>query len=329
MERRDFLKIFSIGTVVAVSGQIVHRTGLVSEYIPFDDMDIGIREMTNSIEWMSTAAPNSAEYLHAFFPKKEPLQEVNQPILATTRSPDLDRYTAKMSDFERSHAADVYLERDQYAVLISSFKRIDHVQNLVGHGNFNVLSFDEMLGHGRRFSNVGEFTHAEKTFLEDMFAANAKGYGFLGKKVIDELTAVIPEKDRKKVGRTGHFLYRGESERLYKKLQQDLGASIVLTSGIRGVVKQTHLFLAKTIQSKGNLSKASRSLAPPGHSYHGVGDFDVGKVGFGRKNFTQAFAKTDEFRKLVDLGYVAIRYPRGNKFGVRYEPWHVKVVQSG
>jgi hypothetical protein len=309
-----------------MSGQIVHRSGAVSEYIPFDDMDTGIREMTNSIEVMSSPAPSSAKYLDAFFPNNGRPPAINQAILATTSSPDLDRYTAKMTDFEQPDASDSYLERNQYPVLISSFKRIDRVQNLVGHGNFNVVSFDEMLGYGRRFSSVGEFTTAEKTFLEDLFAANARRYGFLGKKVIDELTALIPEKDRKKVGRTGHFLYRGESEKLYQKLQQDLGTSIVLTSGIRGVVKQTHLFLAKTIKSKGNLSKASRSLAPPGHSYHGVGDFDVGKVGFGRKNFTQDFANTDEYRKLVDLGYVTIRYPRGNKFGVRYEPWHIKVV---
>ena len=326
MERRDFLKIFSIGTVAAMSGHIVHRTGLGSEYISFDDMDTGIREMTNSIELMSTPAPNSVNYLNAFLPNQERFPAINQPTLATTSSPDLGRYTTKMIDFEQSHAADAYLERDQYPILISSFKRIDRVQTLVGHGNFNVVSFDEMIGYGRHYSSVGEFTQAEKTFLEDLFSANAKQYGFLGKKVIDELTARIPAKKRKKVGRTGHFLYKGESDRLYKKLQQDLGTSIVLTSGIRGVVKQTHLFLAKTIQSKGNLSKASRSLAPPGHSYHGVGDFDVGKVGFGRKNFTQAFADTDEFRKLVDLGYDAIRYPRGNKFGVRYEPWHIKVV---
>ena len=309
-----------------MSGQIIHRSGLVSEQIPFDDMDVGVREMTNYIELMTTPAPNSAKYLNAFLTNEGRLPAINQPILATTRSPDLDLYTAKMIDFEQSHAADAYLDQDQHPVLISSFKRIDRVQNLVGHGNFNVVSFDEMLAYGRRHSSVGEFTPAEKMFLEDLFSANAKRYGFLGKKVTYELTASISVNDRKKVGRTGHFLYRGESERLYKKLQQDLGENIVLTSGIRGIVKQTHLFLAKTIQSKGNLSKASRSLAPPGHSYHGVGDFDVGKVGFGRKNFTQAFANTDEFRKLVDLGYVAIRYPRGNKFGVRYEPWHIKVV---
>ena len=244
MERRDFLKIFSIGTVAAIGGQFVYRNGLVPEHVPFVDMDTGIRELAHSIKLMSTPAPNAEIYLKAFLPNQERLPVTDHPILVTTSSPDLGRYIDKMTDFEQSHAADSYLDQDQHPVLISSFKRLDRVQNLVGHGNFNVVSFDEMLGYGRRHSSVGEFTPAEKMFLEDLFAANAKRYGFLGKKVIDELTASIPAKDRKKVGRTGHFLYRGESERLYKKLQKDLGASIVLTSGIRGIVKQTHLFLA-------------------------------------------------------------------------------------
>lgn len=110
------------------------------------------------------------------------------------------------------------------------------------------------------------------------------------------------------------------------RVREDLGGSIVLTSGIRSVVKQTHLFLAKAIQSRGNLSCASRSLAPPGHSFHGIGDFDVGKVGLGAGNFTAEFARTDEFRRLVDLGYVDMRYPSDNLLGVRFEPWHIKVV---
>jgi LAS superfamily LD-carboxypeptidase LdcB len=92
------------------------------------------------------------------------------------------------------------------------------------------------------------------------------------------------------------------------------------------VVKQLYLFLNKADQVDGNLSLASYSLAPPGHSYHAVGDFDVGKKGFGSKNFSEAFAKTDEFKRLIDLGYLDIRYPQQNPFGVRYEPWHIKVV---
>ena len=58
------------------------------------------------------------------------------------------------------------------------------------------------------------------------------------------------------------------------------------------------LFLSKAHESKGNLSMASRSLAPPGYSYHGISDFDVGQVGFGVNNFTEKFTDTDVFKKL-------------------------------
>jgi LAS superfamily LD-carboxypeptidase LdcB len=57
-----------------------------------------------------------------------------------------------------------------------------------------------------------------------------------------------------------------------------------------------------------------------------VGDFDVGKRGFGRKNFSTEFARTEAFQRLLSLGYVQIRYPAGNPYGVRYEPWHIRVV---
>lgn len=319
-----------------MSGQIAHRSITLpdvaaSETGFLEDVNTSVYELANSIEYMSTPAPSASDFLRAFTGNADQLLPQNDaPILAKTTSPNrelyLDNYLAKMADYENAYQEDVYLERDRYPVLISTFKRLDRVQNLVGHGNFNVVSFDEMLKYGKRYSSVGEFTQVEKDFLEELFFANARQYGFLGDKVITEISAPIPERDRRKVGRTGHFLYRGKSEALYDKLQKDVGSKIVLTSGIRSVVKQSHLFLAKTIQSKGNLSKASRSLAPPGHSYHGIGDFDVGKVGFGRKNFTEAFASTDEYKRLVDLGYVDIRYPRDNMFGVRYEPWHIKVV---
>ena len=78
-----------------------------------------------------------------------------------------------------------------------------------------------------------------------------------------------------------------------------------------------HLFLRKASKYQGNLSLASRSLAPPGYSFHGIGDFDVGNIHLGVKNFTNAFAKTDEYKKLIDLGYIDIRYPMDNELGVR------------
>ena len=151
-------------------------------------------------------------------------------------------------------------------------------------------------------------------------------YALAWQQVVTRLSATVPQKEILKIPGTGHFLFKGTAADTYLKIRNDLGDSVLLTSGIRNMVKQVYLFLAKVDAVDGNLSLASYSLAPPGHSYHAIGDFDVGKKGFGHKNFSAEFAKTDEFKSLIDLGYLDIRYTQENPFGVRYEPWHIKVV---
>ncbi len=322
VDRRNLLKIFSAAGVAAMGGHMTMQAGL-PETLPvvlsddYEDVNTNALELAQAIQQMSTPAPDREAFVRAF-------QKQTKPILADSNN--LKSYLQKMENFENSHHEDVFLTPNQNSLLGSVFRRLDRVQNVVGHGNFNVLSFDDALKMGKRYSSVGEFPKSEKEFVEDLFSKNPRGYGFYGEKVISNLTFKVAEREMRKIPRTGHFLYRGEPEALYKQVRRDLGDKIFLTSGIRSIVKQTHLFLAKTIQSKGNLSRASRSLAPPGHSYHGIGDFDVGKVGFGAKNFTEDFASTDEFKRLVDLGYVDMRYPKHNLLGVRYEPWHIKVV---
>ncbi|MDH5435495.1 MAG: M15 family metallopeptidase [Gammaproteobacteria bacterium] len=222
--------------------------------------------------------------------------------------------------------ADVVFEGEKFTHLKSMVAHLKRVQDRVGYTNFNLIGFDEMIKLGRNFSSVGRFTQAELDLFEYVFSADATTYGFLGDKVIDNITSVISRRDTKKIAHTGHYLFKGQSLEKYNRVRKDVGDSLVLTSGIRGVVKQTYLFLSKAIETHGNLSEASFSLAPPGHSYHGIGDFDVGKVGYGYKNFTADFSHTDEYKRLTDLGYVAIRYVSNNPFGVRFEPWHIKVV---
>jgi len=104
-----------------------------------------------------------------------------------------------------------------------------------------------------------------------------------------------------------------------------VGRQVILTSGVRGLIKQFLLFLNKAYKSNGNLSLASRSLAPPGFSFHGIGDFDVGQAGFGVANFTERFTTTEVYRKLRYLDYINLRYTQDNLLGVRFEPWHVKM----
>lgn len=238
---------------------------------------------------------------------------------------EVDRYLRKIRNFDAIFASDIYLAPEYEATLLKTTRHLARVESYMGHGNFNLMSFDEMLRSGRNFPAIGAFDTDELNFLEEVFFANPHRYGFFGKKISQEITDFIPKKDVTKIANSGHYLLKGESLNLYQQIKRDVGAGVILTSGVRSNVKQMHLFLAKSIEANGNLSRASRSLAPPGHSYHGIGDFDIGKIGYGEKNFTADFSTTDEYRKIAGLGYVNIRYPTDNLYGVRFEPWHIKL----
>ena len=232
----------------------------------------------------------------------------------------------KSLDFDQTYSDDFRIAERQLQTLVSVAARLERTQQLVGHGNFNLLSFDKMLSFARNFPDIGEFTRDELDFLEELFFADAKRYGFFGDKVVHDLTAEILKRDVVKISGSGHYLLRGESLDKFRRICRDVGDGITLTSGVRSLVKQYQLFLSKSVKTKGNLSQASRSLAPPGYSFHARGDFDLGKVGLGLDNFTESFCETDEYRKLIDLGYVVIRYTPTNPFGVRHEPWHIKIA---
>lgn len=235
-------------------------------------------------------------------------------------------FLSKIKYFDHHFPDDIRLNAEQTVLLAAVVARLKRVELAVGYANFSLLSFDDAVRTGAGSLAVGEFTAQEKDFIDHTFHRAASDYGFFGEKVLAELTTRIPIKDMVKMPATGQYLYRGDSMAMYDRIVKDVGPSIVLTSGVRGIAKQIYLFLAKAQQSEGNLSMASRSLAPPGHSFHGVGDFDVGRRGLGPRNFTEAFAKTREFKRLTELGYIHIRYHESNEFGVRFEPWHVKVV---
>ena len=242
---------------------------------------------------------------------------------------DEDRYIKdylfKMKHFDDKFPDDVFLSNGDFKTLETSLARLKRLQRTVGHGNFYLLSFDEALNIAHHYTRVGSFTEQEITFLERIFYQDSVTYGFLGEKPLKNLTDRIKKQSVVKIRRTGNYLYRGLPLETYRKVRKDIGDQAILTSGVRSVIKQFMLFLSKAHESKGNLSMASRSLAPPGYSYHGIGDFDVGQVGFGVDNFTEKFTDTDVFKKLKDLGYIQLRYQNANLLGVRFEPWHVRV----
>lgn len=221
---------------------------------------------------------------------------------------------------------DIYLEKKYHNSFISVRNKLSQIQREVGYGNFNIISFDEVRNIPKWASHIEPFTKDELEFIDFIFYTEPNYHGFYGKRTCENLTDRINEKEIVKVPYTGHYLYQGKTLQTYHHMIKDVGKTIILTSGVRSVTKQMKLFLDKLYDTDMNLSVASKSLAPPAYSYHSIGDFDVGKKGFGYNNFTPRFALTDEFYKMKKLKYIDMRYTVNNKDGVRYEPWHIKVV---
>lgn len=228
--------------------------------------------------------------------------------------------------FDTVFEDDVFLEENLLSVLESSLARLKMMQNIVGYSHFCLLDFDEALEIGKSYTDIGEFSKPELDFLEMIFYSQGETYGFMGEKPIKTITGKISKNKVEKIPSTGNYLYQGRPVELYQEIIKQIGSKVILTSGVRSVMKQFLLFLNKAKISRGNLSMASRSLAPPGYSFHGVGDFDVGQEGYGAQNFTEAFTQTDVYKKLIDLDYLKFRYERDNQVGVRFEPWHIEVV---
>ncbi len=230
------------------------------------------------------------------------------------------------SKLKLKHTKDIYLPNEQKEILYSTLDRINRVKKTIGYGHFNIVGFDDMLSYAKRYSKIGKFTKEELSFMEQIFYEDPTIHGFFGKRITQNITDVIPKKEVIKIPHTGHYLYKERSIKSYKHMCKDIGDSLQLTSGVRSVVKQFSLYLDKIKRSDLNLNLASKSLAPPAYTYHSIGDFDVGKKGFGHDNFTARFALTDEFNKMRKLKYIDVRYTVNNIDGVRYEPWHVKVI---
>lgn len=225
-----------------------------------------------------------------------------------------------------AHDGEVYLSVYEWKSLVSLNSRLKRLRRYVGFANFNLISLDQARYYARNYSSIGSFTADELALIERLFFEDPQQYGFYGYKTCTKIENSVSRKDVVKIPYTGHYIYKGQPEKDYKNLLDDVGPTLILTSGVRNVIKQLSLYVNKIYHSHGNLTKASNSIAPPAYSYHIVSDFDVGRKGWGYKNFTADFATTDEFYKMRELNYIGMRYDQDNSDGVRFEPWHVEVI---
>ncbi len=131
---------------------------------------------------------------------------------------------------------DVFLEKKYFHEFISVKQKLQLVQNHVGYGNFNILNFDYMLKIAKNSSKIESFTKKELEFLEFIFYYDPSYHGFFGERTSQKITQKINKNEVVKIPYTGHYLFKGEPEKTYLKMCQDIGDSLTLTSGVRSIV---------------------------------------------------------------------------------------------
>jgi D-alanyl-D-alanine carboxypeptidase len=101
------------------------------------------------------------------------------------------------------------------------------------------------------------------------------------------------------------------------------GVILQIVSAFRSVAYQRQIIERKLAAGK-TMEEILRVSAAPGYSEHHTGRaIDI--TSSGCKPLTEEFEQTPEFAWVVrhakDFGFL-MTYPRNNKFGVIYEPWH-------
>jgi len=261
--------------------------------------------------------PSSINSRRDFLIKSALLGVATTSSLAADAIDNLSIITEKTSD--------VYLSHEDFVTLGILRQRFKRLKKFVGYANFNIISYNSSMYYARNYSSIGKFSQEEIYLMERFFYEDPSRYGFYGDRTVQNITDYIRRKDLTKISRSGHFIFKGPSLESYERLQHDVDTrDIILTSGVRSVIKQMRLFVDKLYRNKGNLTRTTNAIAPPAYSYHSTGDYDLGKKGFGFANFTPRFALTKEYNELQKLSYIEMRYTLLNNDGVRYEPWHIK-----
>ena len=122
-----------------------------------------------------------------------------------------------------------------------------------------------------------------------------------------------------------HFLIPAAAS-AWKELKSDAareGCQMHILSAFRGFDRQVKV--VRTALAAGrSLDEIFQSIAPPGCSEHHSGRaLDVGTVGC--KDLSEAFEQTAAFdwlaHRAAQYGF-GLSFPRNNKWGYTYEPWH-------
>jgi zinc D-Ala-D-Ala carboxypeptidase len=131
----------------------------------------------------------------------------------------------------------------------------------------------------------------------------------------------------------GGFRLRTTAARKFRSMlaaARTAGVNITTISAFRSVTEQERLFFEVGARRAQQPSKRAEVSAPPKHSEHHTGyAVDLGDAGVASANLNTNFENTPAYKWLTAnaarYGF-ELSFPKDNRQGVSYEPWHWRFV---
>lgn len=202
----------------------------------------------------------------------------------------------KFQNFDIYYVDDVIVLVEQMEVFCFIVSCLLCVQQIIGYGYFNFVSFEQLFDYVWFFFKIGELFKGEIDFMESVFDCDFREFGFFGEKVFMSFIVCIVDKDVKKIVGIGYYFLCGILFECYEQICCDVGDMIIFIFGVCGMVKQFYFFLMKVVEVEGNFLQVVCLFVFLGYLYYVCGDFDVGKIGFGECNFIEDFVQIDEYK---------------------------------
>ena len=142
-----------------------------------------------------------------------------------------------------------------------------------------------------------------------------------------------PQSELEAITADGGIRLRIPAARAFKEMSEAaLAAGISLNplSGFRSIKEQEQVYFEVKAEREQTPQERALVSAPPGHSEHHTGyAIDIGDGNVPATNLSPDFDKTAAFKWLQDNAArynFEMSFPKGNKQGVTYEPWHWRFV---
>ncbi len=131
----------------------------------------------------------------------------------------------------------------------------------------------------------------------------------------------------------GSIKLRKPAAQAYREMEaaaQRDGVTLVPISGFRSLTDQDYLFFGKKAERGQVATERAKVSAPPGYSEHHTGyAMDLGDGAAPATNLSLTFENTRAYQWLqANAAFYSfeISFPKNNKQGVSYEPWHWRYV---